>query len=222
VWRNLVRQGARGAPSSRSGAAAAYDTTTNTMTIFGGNSPTVTFLSDTWVLSNANGIGGTPAWTRLNPTAFNPGALKPVGSQRWNGAAMDSTNNVSSCGEGTGLPSCSGAHGCCRPRIEERYLSTERVGVATTWFLRSSPPSRASSVLSVPRACSRFSPRSGIPANQGLQRCRARDESGPQRRPAQRSSCFHGQQAGLKKAASNRRTLKLRACRADHQSADSS
>ena len=59
------------------------------MTVFGGFAADGSYLGDSWVLSNANGIGGTPSWTRLRPT----GTYKPVPGARWNGAGMDATNN---------------------------------------------------------------------------------------------------------------------------------
>lgn len=53
------------------GHAAVYDPSSNRMTILGGGD--VTDSNATWVLSNANGIGGTPAWIQINPS----GALPP-------------------------------------------------------------------------------------------------------------------------------------------------
>ena len=48
------------------------------MTIFAGCnqfSASICFpgFNDVWVLANANGLGGTPAWTRLHPTGPQPG-----------------------------------------------------------------------------------------------------------------------------------------------------
>ena len=43
------------------------------MFIFGGSTNTG-LVSDVWQLSNANGIGGTPAWTQLSPTGGPPAA----------------------------------------------------------------------------------------------------------------------------------------------------
>jgi hypothetical protein len=89
VWTKLIAEGAPGSPSPRLFAAAAYNPGSNAMTVFGGQAGDGSFLGDSWVLSNANGIGGTPSWTRLSPT----GTYKPVPSARWNGAGMDATNN---------------------------------------------------------------------------------------------------------------------------------
>jgi hypothetical protein len=88
VWSNLVAQDATGSPANRWNHAAVYLPSTNTMTIFGGNDINGAFLGDTWVLSHANGLGGTPTWTRL---AFN--TKVPVESSRWNGAVIDTVNN---------------------------------------------------------------------------------------------------------------------------------
>src|SRR5204863_8734871 len=50
--------------------AAAYDAATNTMIVFGGD-PAIGFCfqatNDVWTLSNANGLGGAPQWTKLAP-----------------------------------------------------------------------------------------------------------------------------------------------------------
>jgi hypothetical protein len=76
------------APSARLEAAAVYNPSSNRLTIFGGINEAVN-LSDTWVLTNANGIGGTPSWARMSPT----GATKPVPSVRWNNVGLDVTND---------------------------------------------------------------------------------------------------------------------------------
>ena len=53
-------------PSARQRSVAGYDAGSNRMVIFGGcESGCSNPLADTWVLSNANGSGGTPVWTRL-------------------------------------------------------------------------------------------------------------------------------------------------------------
>jgi len=45
------------------------------MIIFGGDTGTGAFnFNDTWMLSNANGLGGTPAWKQLNTTGGPPAA----------------------------------------------------------------------------------------------------------------------------------------------------
>ncbi len=43
-----------------------YDFKNNRLIIFGGSN-SGGYLSDVWVLTNANGLGGTPAWTQLGP-----------------------------------------------------------------------------------------------------------------------------------------------------------
>jgi hypothetical protein len=53
--------------------ATAYDPSSNSMIVFGGIAGTV-FTNDTWVLSNANGLGGTPYWTQLSPSGGPPSA----------------------------------------------------------------------------------------------------------------------------------------------------
>ena len=88
VWTNLVPQGAPGAPSNRQATFAIYESSSNTMTIFGGSARNKA-LNDSWVLSHANGIGGTSTWTKLSPL----GQQKPVAATRWNNGGIDSVNN---------------------------------------------------------------------------------------------------------------------------------
>ena len=63
AWNQLFPIG--GPPASRFGSSATYDPASNRMTIFGGQGSAGTFLGDVWVLTNANGTGGTPAWTQI-------------------------------------------------------------------------------------------------------------------------------------------------------------
>ena len=54
--------------------SAVYDQANNRMIIFGGCADAYCYapLNDTWVLTNANGSGGTPAWIELSPTGNLP------------------------------------------------------------------------------------------------------------------------------------------------------
>ena len=53
-------------PSARARAAAAYDPGANRLIVHGGcTTDCTTSLDDTWVLTEANGLGGTPAWVAL-------------------------------------------------------------------------------------------------------------------------------------------------------------
>lgn len=87
VWTNLVPQGNPGSPSNRQATVAIYESSSNTMTIFGGIA-TNGAVNDTWVLSHANGIGGTSTWLKLSPSGG-----KPVKATRWNNGGVDSVNN---------------------------------------------------------------------------------------------------------------------------------
>lgn len=75
-------------PPARMNHSAAYDAATNTLIIFGGTNCASGYLSDVWVLSNANGEVGTPAWTQLSPSGIAPTARENSGS------IYDSANNV--------------------------------------------------------------------------------------------------------------------------------
>jgi hypothetical protein len=59
--------------SAKAAHAAVYDVLSNRMTVFGGDNGSGD-TNDVWVLSNANGLSGTPTWTQLSPS----GALPPV------------------------------------------------------------------------------------------------------------------------------------------------
>jgi len=88
-------------PPQRAFHSAVYDQTNNRMIVFGGCADIYCFLplNDTWVLTNANGSGGTPAWTQLSPTGTPP-------SPRYDhDAVYDATNNrmIVYSGEGAGF-----------------------------------------------------------------------------------------------------------------------
>jgi hypothetical protein len=71
TWTNLAPSGT--APSARSNASVVYNSTANALLLFGGSDITGTiYFSDVWVLSNANGLGGTPTWTQV-AVAGGPG-----------------------------------------------------------------------------------------------------------------------------------------------------
>ena len=70
TWKQLTPTGT--APAARSGQSAIYDAANNRMTIYGGGNYKGKVLNDGWILTNANGIGGTPAWTQLTPSAPGP------------------------------------------------------------------------------------------------------------------------------------------------------
>lgn len=74
-------------PSARTSFVSQYDPTTNSLIVFGGANCASGYLSDVWVLSNANGGPGTPTWSQLSPAA-GPSARENAS------AIYDSTNNV--------------------------------------------------------------------------------------------------------------------------------
>ena len=53
--------------------SAVYDAANNRMIVFGGAAADGQF-NDVWVLMNANGLGGTPTWSRLSPAGALPTA----------------------------------------------------------------------------------------------------------------------------------------------------
>jgi hypothetical protein len=70
TWTQLKPTGT--APAARIGQVATYDAANNRMTIFGGGNVKGKVLNDGWVLTNANGIGGTPTWIQLTFTDTAP------------------------------------------------------------------------------------------------------------------------------------------------------
>lgn len=93
VWTQLSPTG--GPPPPRVASTSTYDPTTNHLTIFGGSN-TTGFLGDVWVLSHANGQGGTPAWTELGPFSLF------AESRAYHTAVYNSkTNNMTVFGGGT-------------------------------------------------------------------------------------------------------------------------
>ena len=84
-WTQLTTSG--GPPAQRAFHVAVYDQAHNIMTIFGGSNQSGE-LQDTWILSNANGIGGTPTWTLLNISDSKPSAREA------HTAAYDPINNI--------------------------------------------------------------------------------------------------------------------------------
>jgi len=90
VWKKLIANGAAGAPAKRDGFISAYDGVNNRLMVFGGNANTASGFpqwNDVWALTNANGLSGTPAWTKLSPTGTKPGGRTSAMG------GYDSTNN---------------------------------------------------------------------------------------------------------------------------------
>jgi hypothetical protein len=75
-------------PVARIYSGGAYDPNTNSLIVFGGSDCSTGYFNDVWVLSNANGEAGTPAWTQLTPSGTPP-AARQSGS-----VVYDPTNNV--------------------------------------------------------------------------------------------------------------------------------
>jgi hypothetical protein len=75
-WMQLSTSGGPPAPRWESGGV--YDPTSNTLMIFGGDNCNNVPFGDYWVLSNANGVSGTPTWTQLLNSG-GPGARRSFG-----------------------------------------------------------------------------------------------------------------------------------------------
>lgn len=67
-WIQLAPSGQ--APAARYGHSAVYDAANNRMIVYGGNTGK-TYVGDTWVMTNANGLGGTPSWAETVPSTGN-------------------------------------------------------------------------------------------------------------------------------------------------------
>jgi len=70
AWTTLNPTGSL--PPARSDHVAVYDRQTDLMIVFGGTGTAANSLTDLWVLTNASGVGGTPAWTNLTPAGTGP------------------------------------------------------------------------------------------------------------------------------------------------------
>ena len=91
TWTQLIPSGTP--PSVRESTSAVYDSTTNTLIVYGGDklygtNVGVTPLGDLWLLSHANGNGGTPTWTQLVPAGKGPSA------RSGHTAVYDAQNNL--------------------------------------------------------------------------------------------------------------------------------
>ncbi len=71
-WIQLIANGAASSPTARPSGATVYNPATNRMILFGGGRVDGGFFNDVWVLSNANGLGGSPSWTQPSPTGGPP------------------------------------------------------------------------------------------------------------------------------------------------------
>lgn len=70
AWQMLSPAG--GSPPGRMVSTAVYDPISNSLIVHGGCAGNCSpSLSDTWILSNANGLGGTPSWTQLPSAPFS-------------------------------------------------------------------------------------------------------------------------------------------------------
>jgi hypothetical protein len=71
-WVQLIPSGIP--PSKRHTHSALFDPTTQRMIVFGGRMLEYygTYFNDTWVLTAANGVSGTPEWIQLSPAGTLP------------------------------------------------------------------------------------------------------------------------------------------------------
>jgi hypothetical protein len=76
-------------PPGRIEHGGAYDPNTNTMMVFGGDDCFSTLFSDVWILTHADGLGGTPVWQQLNPSGSGPGPREVNGQ-----VTYDPTSNT--------------------------------------------------------------------------------------------------------------------------------
>lgn len=102
TWTELSPTGSP--PIARSSHTALYDATNNRMIIFGGFAPSSNYFSDVWVLSNANGVGGTPAWTSV-PASQDVGLFAFPFGRTMHGAVYDATANKMAFFPGSGQSS---------------------------------------------------------------------------------------------------------------------
>ena len=85
TWTQLSPAGTP--PSARESSTAIYDPTSNSLIVYGGDAGASPF-GDMWILSHANGTGGTPTWSQFLP--LNSGPVARSGHT----ATYDSVNNI--------------------------------------------------------------------------------------------------------------------------------
>jgi hypothetical protein len=120
TWQPLTVSGA--IPSPRGFHSAVYDQAHNQMIIFGGD-PTIGYcnndLNDVWVLTNADGTGGTASWTQLSPVG-----TAPAGRSTYNSAVYDQANNRMIIYGGTTQ--------CATPNYSDLWVLTNANGLGGT------------------------------------------------------------------------------------------
>jgi hypothetical protein len=84
-WSELTTTGTT--PAARQSASAVYDPTTNALIVYGGDAGG-TPDGDVWILSHADGSGGSSEWTELTPA--NSGPVARSGHT----ATYDSVHNI--------------------------------------------------------------------------------------------------------------------------------
>jgi len=65
-------------PAARVFQSAVYDPGSNRMMVFGGRDNSPTAFNDVWVLTSANGLGGTSSWVQPSPSGTPPRSGRPV------------------------------------------------------------------------------------------------------------------------------------------------
>lgn len=103
-----------GGPSARQRAAAAYDEVSNRLIVSGGCAEGCTVaLQDAWVLTHANGVGGTPQWAALpdapgprsgQASAYDAANRRLIVFGGWDGTDVRSDVWILSDATGTGTP----------------------------------------------------------------------------------------------------------------------
>ena len=83
TWQQLTPNAPAGLPQGRIAHSAVYDAATNRMIIFGGGRTNGfafgPLFNDVWVLTHANGLGGTPEWVPRTPTGGPPAPREGLG-----------------------------------------------------------------------------------------------------------------------------------------------
>jgi hypothetical protein len=120
IWTQLSPTGSL--PPPRTNSTNVYDAANNRLIIFGGSGNNQQLLNDAWVLSNANGLGGTPQWTQLPAAGTKP---SPRGDP--SGAYDPSSNRLILFGGCTGADSSN-----CRTLLGDTWILTNANGLGGT------------------------------------------------------------------------------------------
>ena len=120
IWTQLSPSGTPPVARGLHGTTGVYDPASNRMIVFGGRDGSGNNLNDVWVLTNANGVGGTSQWVNLIPN----GADGSPPARSGHSAAYDAANNI--------MIIFGGCSGYCTPALNDVWTLSHANGLGGT------------------------------------------------------------------------------------------